>query len=148
MKVYRGWLLVYLMMTMISAVIYAAGLILEAPEIMSLTENRSGYLLYFSFFTVISSFIKLVWCIVILYGFYRRQTSLRFSVILFELFCICVRLVSLIGLLSIAAAPPLWPAVISLGIVGISMAWIIYFARSVRARKEWNTTGNGEELPL
>jgi hypothetical protein len=139
MKRIRGWLLIYVIMTFVSAVAYLTGLIIEAPDIMKLPESLSGRILYFSIFTVCSTVIKLGWSVVILYCFLRQLVSTRSVVIAFELFCILIRLA---GPLFVANGPFHWSMVMSLGIAGISLAWILYFARSVTAKEAFISTGN------
>lgn len=129
-----GWLLLYLIVMFGSTALYAWGTINGLFGFSELMKGKEGLDLITTVSLFIGTILKLFFSILILTMFISKKSAALKSIILFECFCILVRI---IGIVSVIISYHVFPAsyFVSLFFIGVSMIWIVYFFRSTRIKE-------------
>ncbi|CAG7639328.1 hypothetical protein PAESOLCIP111_04024 [Paenibacillus solanacearum] len=125
-----GWLLVYLIILVISEVMYIAGVIRIVPNFINLIEEST----WIQNVIIIGTLIKTVIAGLILMLFISKKNYALRLIMIFEVSCILIRILTYIDYYSREQIiPKSYHVSILFGV--ISAFWILYFIKSNRAKE-------------
>ncbi|KEQ21718.1 DUF2569 family protein [Paenibacillus tyrfis] len=125
-----GWLLVYLIALLISEAMYISGVIRLLPDLTNLIEERN----WIQNVIVLGTFIKTVIAGLLLLLFISKKSYAPRLIIIFEMFCIAIRILTYIDSYSRGQILPN-SYHLSILVGGISIIWIFYFLKSNRVKE-------------
>ncbi|WP_163853750.1 DUF2569 family protein [Paenibacillus elgii] len=125
-----GWLLVYLITLLISEAMYISGVIRILPDLTNLIEERN----WIQNVILLGTFIKTLVTGLLLLLFISKKSYAPRLIIIFEVFCIVIRILTYIDYYSRGQIIPN-SYHLSILVGAISVIWIFYFFKSNRVKK-------------